>query len=352
MSVSKKKFGSTVSGQEATLYIIKDKSGMSVKVSDFGATVVSVTVPDRDGNEKDVVLGYDSVTDYEKDSSFLGACVGRCANRIKDGELLVNGKRFILNKNEGNNSLHSGPDTYNKRMWNMVALENNSVTFELISPNLDQGFPGELILKVKYSIAEGKRFVIEYTAESDADTVMNFTNHSYFNLKGHGQTTVLDQFVWVNANEYTPTDEELIPTGDIAAVAETPFDFTSRKQIGTDINAATTEGDIIYGYDLNYVLNKQDDGKDCGSLAANMYSSDTGILMNVYTDLPGLQLYTPVKMDITGKEGVRYEDYPAVCFETQYFPDAVHQPGFESPIVRSGEEYYSKTIYEFETVEV
>ena len=234
---------------------------MCVEVSDFGATVVSVIVPDRTGTERNVVLGYDSVTGYERDTGFLGACIGRCANRIKDGELFINGKRYILNKNDGNNSLHSGPDTYNKRMWRMTQVENNSVTFTLISMDLDQGFPGEMELKVRYSIADGRQFVIEYMAECDADTVMNFTNHSYFNLAGAGSGNVLDQFVWINAAEYTLTDRELIPTGDIVPAAGTAVDFTSRKQIGTSLGELRTAEGGSVGYDSNFVLNKPENAE-------------------------------------------------------------------------------------------
>ena len=344
MSVSKRAFGNIASGQEASLYTIKDKSGMSVKVTDYGATVVSVIVPDRNGIEKDVLLGFDSVEEYERDGNYLGAFIGRCADRIKDGEVLINGKRYMLDKNDGNNNRHSGPHTYNKRMWRMTEAENNSVTFELISPEGDQGFPGELILNVRYSIADGNRLVIESTGEADADTIMNFSNRCCFNLDGHGTGTVEDQFVWISADTYAKLDSERIPTGEIANVKGTVYDFTSRKRLAMDDYTAEIRGSE--GYSISYSLNCEP-----SEMTANMYSSKTGILMNVYTDLPCLKLYVPDSINVDGKDGRRYGRLPGACLATQYLPDAIHHPGFASPIVRSGDKFYTRTIYEFQTVE-
>ena len=342
MSVTRKEFGMTLAGQQTKLYSIGNRSGeMTVKVSDYGATVVSVLVPDRNGSLRDVVLGYDEPADYEAGGAFFGACVGRNANRIKDGEFLINGKRYMLTKNDGNNNLHSGPDTYNKRLWKVAETGQDSVTFELDSPDMDQGFPGDIDIRVTYTV-RGKRFEIHYEAVSDRDTIANFTNHSYFNLNGQDRSNVLNHLVWINASGYTETTADLIPTGAILPVAGTPYDFTSRKRLGTDI-----ESGAIRLYDDNYVLDTTGNG-----MAANAYSSESGILMNVYTDRPGLQIYTPPAGGGTGKGGAPYPAYGAICFETQYFPDAVHQPGFASPILRAGEKYSSTTVYEFETVTV
>ena len=332
----------TLAGQQTKLYSIGNRPGeLTVKVSDYGATVVAILVPDREGQMRDIVLGYDDAAAYEAGGAFFGACVGRCANRIKDGEFLINGKGYMLRKNDGNNNLHSGPDTYNKRLWKVSETEQDSVTFELDSPDMDQGFPGDLEIRVTYAV-RGNRFEIRYEAVPDRDTVVNFTNHSYFNLNGHDGAPVLNHLVWINADGYTETTPDLIPTGAILPVSGTPYDFTSRKRLGAEI-----ESGAVRLYDDNFALNLSGYG-----MAANAYSPESGILMNVYTDCPGVQIYTPPAGGIAGKAGAEYPAYGAVCFETQYFPDAVHQPGFASPIVRAGETYAKQTVYEFQTITV
>lgn len=344
MSVSKRSFSATSQGQEATLYTIKDKTGITLKVSDYGATVISVLVPDRDGVERDVLLGFDTLREYETDDHYIGACLGRCADRVKDGEIFVNGKRYLLEKNDGNNNRHSGPYTYNKRMWHMTEATSNSVTFELISPELDQGFPGELILQVRYSITDGNRFEIEFTGEADADTVMNFSNRLYFNLDGQGEGPVDKQYIWINAGTYAKLDKERIPTGELGDVKNTKYDFTARRILGSIENELIPEP--LEGYSINYAL----EGGE-SSVAANMYSQKTGILMNVYTDLPCLKLLVPESLDVDGKDGKHYGKLPGTGLFSQHMPDAVHHPGFTSPIVRCGEVFKCRTIYEFRTVE-
>ena len=344
MSVSKRSFGNISTGQEATLYTIKDKSGMMVKVTDYGASVVSVVVPDRDGELRDVVLGFDNVSGYEFDDNYLGGVIGRCADRVKDGEILINGKRYMLFKNDGNNNRHSGPHTYNKRMWRLADASNNSVSFELISQANDQGFPGELEIEVKYTLSEGNRFIIEYKGISDADTIMNLSNRILYNLNGAGEGSVERQFVWICAERYARLDEERIPTGDLDEVFGTLYDFTTRRMIGM------TQGDlprtIKDGYSVSYALPGTESTVD-----ANMYSTDSGILMNVYTDLPCLKLYVPEELNIEGKNNALYGALPGACLAAQYLPDAIHHPGFDSPIIRSGEEVCTRTVYEFQTVE-
>ena len=347
MSVSVNEFGCTQAGQPVKIYRISDRErGLRVGISDFGATVVSIEMPDRDGIYRDVVLGYDDAEGYERGGGYYGALVGRCCNRIKDAEFLVGGKRYILAKNDGVNNLHSGPDTYNKRIWRCTNVEENAVSMELVSPDMDQGFPGEVEITVKYSV-KGSRFLISYEATPDRDTIISLTNHSYFNLNGHDGASILNHLVRINADKITETTEDLIPTGVLLPVQGTPYDFTSRKRMGEDI---VPGGDLPYdkvrGYDDNYVLNGE------GGMAASAYSPDTGILMNVYTDLPGVQVYTPTQPGSIGKGGTAYGAYGAVCFETQLFPDAVHQPSFKSPIVRAGETWKSTTVYEFDVVKV
>ena len=347
MSESVQPFGAASTGQPAKLYWISDReNGLKVGISDFGATVVSILTPDRNGVMKDVVLGYDDAEGYERGSAYYGAFVGRCCNRIKDAEFLIGGKRFIMAKNEGANNLHSGPDTYNKRMWKTLEVNKDSITLELLSPDMDQGFPGEAEIKVTYRV-NGSRFYINYEAVSDKDTVISLTNHSYFNLNGHDGASVLNHLVRINADSITETRSDLIPTGVLLPVAGTPYDFNVRKRLGEDIEPS---GELLPGkvrlYDVNFALTGE------GGMAASAYSTDTGILMNVYTDLPGVQVYTPPTPGSVGKGGTIYGAYGAVCFETQLFPDAIHQPGFASPIVRAGDVWKSQTIYEFDAVTV
>ena len=347
MSVEIREFGTTKAGQPACLYSIRDReNGLCVGISNFGATVVSVVTPDRDGVMRDVVLGYDSAEEYERGMAFYGALVGRCANRIKDAEFLIGGKRYILAKNNGNNNLHSGPDTYNKRIWRTLEVGERSVKLELLSPDMDQGFPGELEICVTYSV-KGNRLIIEYEAVSDRDTIVNLTNHSYFNLNGHDGASIMNHLVRINADSITEMRPDLIPTGKILPVQGTPYDFTVRKRLGENIEpSGELYLDQVRGYDDNFVLNRD------GGMAASAYSTDTGILMNVYTDMPGMQMYTPDQPGSIGKKNTIYGAYGAVCFETQYFPDAIHQPGFESPILRAGDVWKSRTVYEFDVVKV
>ena len=347
MSVEVKEFGMTSAGQPAGLYLISDReNGLCVGVSDFGATVVSIKTPDRDGVVRDVVLGYDDTEGYERGACYYGALVGRNANRIKDAEFLIGGRRYILAKNDGNNNLHSGPDLYSKRIWRTVETGERSVKMELLSPDMDQGFPGEAEISVTYTV-KGSRLIIDYEAVSDRDTIVNLTNHSYFNLNGHDGASVMNHLVRINADYITEMRPDLIPTGALRPVQGTPYDFTARKRLGEAIEPSEEllPGKIRF-YDDNFVLNRD------GGMAASAYSTDTGILMNVYTDMPGMQVYTPPQPGSIGKNSTPYGAYGAVCFETQYFPDAIHQPGFDSPILRAGEVWKSRTTYEFDVVTV
>ena len=346
MSVTKTSFGTTKAGQKTSLYTIASDK-LSLDVTDYGATVVALRVPDKEGRIRDVILGYDNAGGYESGTDYLGTTVGRNANRIKDAEILIGGKRFLLGKNDGNNNLHSGPDTWHTRLYTVSAVTENSVTFSLISPDLDQGFPGELDFSVTFTL-NGNRLEIHYEAEADKDTVINVTNHSYFNLNGEGSGSVLDHHVWINADAYTESDAALIPTGRIIPVEGTPYDFRERHPLGQYIYAPGKDPEkTVINYDTNFALNASESG-----LAANAYSSESGILMNVYTDLPGVQVFVPAVFDKIGKNGVNYREFESVCFETQMFPDAIHQPGFASPIVRAGDKFESTTVYAFETITV
>lgn len=349
MGFKKDFFGYTGNGSETALYTLENKNGMKISTSDFGAALVSVMVPDKNGKLQDVVLGYDDAAGYEKGDLFLGATVGRNANRIGGAEITVSGKKYVLEKNDGKNNLHSGRNFYNIRIWKTEKITDASVTFMLESPAEDQGFPGNAKIRVTYELNDLNEIRISYEAFADEDTIFNLTNHSYFNLEGTAGAaevpTVLDQEVLIFADKFTPTDAQSIPTGEIRDVEGTPMDFRRAKKLGAEIDSDYDQLIMAKGYDHNWVINGEGFRE-----AARMYSRKTGILMRVYTDLPGMQLYTANYVDnAEGKEGAVYPKRSAACFETQYFPDAVHHEKFKSPIVKKGEKYKTETVFRFET---
>lgn len=338
-------FGNTTKGEAAKLYSMKNSNGMEVAVSNYGATLVRILVPDKNGNMQDVVLGYDNVEAYEKRDVYFGATVGRVANRIGGASFDLNGRTYELVANNNGNSLHGGKDFYNQRMWNVTEESENRVTFCLHSPDGDQGYPGNVDIYVSYELTADNEVKIHYHAVPDADTLMNLTNHSYFNLSGHASGSVLDQEVMIAADAFTKADAESIPTGEIVPVEGTPMDFREYKAIGKEIEEDYEPLILGEGYDHNWVLN----GKGMRKVAG-MRSEKTGIVMDVFTDLPGMQLYTAnFVIDEPGKDGAVYDKRHAACFETQYFPDAVHKENFEGPVVKAGEAYDTTTVYKFHT---
>lgn len=344
MGMTTKSFGMTAKGREATLYTFTNKSGMSMSVTDFGASLVSVFVPDKNGEMVDVVLGYDDVTGYENGTTFFGASVGRNANRIGNASFEINGKRYQLEKNDNGNNLHSGLNFYNKRMWDIQSKNYESITFTLHSMDGDQGYPGALDMEVKYTLTENNEVKIEYYSVPSEDTIINMTNHSYFNLNGHNSGSVLDQEVGIVSKYFTIADRELIPTGELVEVAGTPMDFNVKKTIGKEIGADYEPLVLAGGYDHNWAL--ENNGKF--DLVAEMSAKDTGITMEVYTDLPGMQFYTGNFIEREeGKDGAIYKKNHGACFETQFFPDAIHKENFKSPICLAGENYRTLTVYKF-----
>ena len=336
-------FGMTSKGEEARLFTIQNGKGMEIKVSDYGAALVQVRVPDKEGRLLDVVLGYDEVQGYEAGNAFFGATIGRVANRIGNGEFQLGGRTYELTRNDGQNTLHGGRDFYNKRIWKTGKTGEDHVEFLLDSPSGDQGFPGNVKISVTYTLTKDNEIKIQYRAVPDADTLINLTNHSYFNLSGHASGTVLAQEVMLYADAYARADSQSIPTGEIVPVSGTPMDFRQLKPIGAEIDEAYEALEFGKGYDHNWVLNKKGYRK-----AAFMRSKESGIAMEVYTDLPGLQFYTANFVDHEkGKEGAVYNMRQAACFETQYFPDAVHKDHFEGPEVKAGEVYETTTAYRF-----
>lgn len=339
-------FGSIQSGKKATLYILENKNHTVVKVTDFGATLVSVLFADKEGVMKDMVLGYDDAASYEKGTSCFGATIGRNGNRIKDARFTIDGKEWVIEANENGNSLHSGKNGFNHLMWEMKESGDNYVTFYHYSPQEEQGFPGNMHVTVTYTLDDEDTVHITYHAKADADTVMNFTNHSYFNLAGHDSGVMLDQKLQLFADAYTPDeDSHSIPTGEIAPVAGTPMDFTTMKPIGQDINADFEQLHFTGGYDHNYVLS---DKPGTMRQMAKAECDASGIAMDAYTECCGVQLYAGNFIGTqTGKGGVTYGDRHGFCLESQFYPNAVNEKNFPSPVVPANTEYHSETKYHF-----
>ena len=343
--MEKKSFETTKDGREVFTYRIENGNGMCAVLCDYGATIVDLFVKDRDGNLRDVSAGYDNVTDYEEGTCFFGATVGRNANRISDAKITIDGVEYELGANDNENNLHSGVNGTSAKVWEVKAYTDSAITFSYLSKDLEQGFPGDALMEVTYMLSEENSLSISYRSTTTKKTVMNMTNHCYFNLNGQGSGDVRSQVLQLNASHYTPVKSaKAIPTGEIAPVAGTPFDFTEAKPIGQDIDADDVQLGYGNGYDHNFVLN----GKDF-QLAAVVYAPESGITMRVLTDCPGIQLYTGNFIDgVKGKGGVTYVKHGAFCLETQYFPNAINEENFEMPLLDAGEVYISNTIYEFE----
>ena len=337
-------YGIDSKGKEATIYLLENKNGMKVEILDLGATVVKVEVPDKDGNFVDVVLGYEDVKGYEQGTVFFGAPVGRNANRIAKGQLTIQDVTYTLAQNNGGNNLHSGLDFYNLRYWNVEELSEGSLKCSLFSSNGDQGYPGNLNIDVIYTLKEDNTLEIQYHGLSDADTIFNMTNHSYFNLDGHASGNVLEQKIWLDADFYTRANAESIPTGELLPVENTPMDFRNGKLLGEEIDAEYEATQLGAGYDHNWVLKTDNTYQLIGGLSSEV----SGIKMEVYTDLPGVQIYTGNFIDNEiGKNGVVYERRAGVCFETQYFPNAINEPTFEQPIIKAEKKYETMTAFKF-----
>lgn len=336
----KKSFGILPSGQQASLYTISCGK-ITATVTDYGAHLVSLLVPDKNGTVADVVLGYDDANGYRTGGCFFGATVGRSANRIAGASFELNGKTYGLTVNNNRNNLHSGLEFYHLRLWDVVSQNETSVRFRLQSPDGDQGFPGNATIDVTYSLdAEGGLHIV-YDATCDQDTIFNLTNHSYFNLAGHDQLQqCMDQKLTIACDYITADDEESIPTGEMRSVAGTPFDFRTPKAIGRDINEDYDQLNMQGGYDHNHVI--------LSNPCAVLESPDGGRTMEVWTDCPGVQFYAGnYIVDEAGKGGIHYTKRTGICLETQYYPDAIHKPHWPQPITRAGEAYHSETVYKF-----
>lgn len=346
--MKKTEFGRTNDGVEYSLYSFTNKNNMTMVVTDLGATLVSLLVPDRDGAPKDVVLGYAAPQDYIDNTCYFGAVIGRSGNRIANGQFAINGKTYQLAINDNDNNLHSGPDGFDNRKWQVQSVdeEKNSICFCLESPDGDQGFPGNCKFFMTYTLGDDNAVTFRYDVDTDADTVVNPTNHTYFNLSGHDSGTVLDQTLMLNAAHYTAIhDYQAIPNGELTPVAGTPMDFTAAKPIGRDIEADYDQMKYVGGYDHNFVLSREP-----GEMKkmAEAHSDRTGITMEAFTTCCGVQFYAGNAINPQkGKDGASYDKRHGFCLESQFYPNSVNQEGFASPILKAGEHYASTTIYRF-----
>lgn len=335
----KKSFGHLPSGAEVFLYTISC-GGITATVSDLGATLVHVLVPDVDGIVADVALGYDDPAGYLNGTCFLGAVVGRSANRIKGSEFTIGGRTYAMTPNENGNNLHSGPDFYHTRVWEVAEESDTAVKFHLSSPDGDQGFPGNASIDVTYMLDAAGGLHIVYDAVCDKDTIFNLTNHSYFNLAGHDHTgAAMDQLLMLPARVFSVADDESVPTGEMRSVEGTPMDFRSPKPIGQDIGADYEPLKLQGGYDHNFEV-------FCNPCAV-LSDPVSGRTMAVYTDLPGIQFYAGNFLNETGKGGTVYGKRTGIALETQYYPDSIHHPEWAQPVTKAGETYHTETVYRF-----
>ena len=352
LSVTETPFGTMPDGQKVGVFHLRNASGMEVDVITYGGAVQSIKVPDKNGHIADVALGFDNLNDYLHTDTYFGALIGRYGNRIAKGEFALDGKTYHLPINNGPNTLHGGPKGFNTKVWAASPIETpNAVGVELTlwSPDGDMGFPGDLAVTARYTLDNNNDLRIHYSAVADKPTVVNLTNHTYFNLAGAGNGTVLDQVAMINANKVTPIDSTLIPTGKMMDLAGTDLGFTTPTPIGAHIRADNQQ--LKYaepkqgGYDFNYVLNNPG---DLNALAAAVTDPKSGRTIEMYTNEPGVQFYTSNFLnDVHGKDGKVYQHWGAFTLEAQHFPNSPNQPNFPSTELRPGEKYSQTTIYKF-----
>ncbi len=341
-------YGRTKDGRAIEEYTLRNAAGMEVKIITFGGILTSIRVPDRLGRFANVALGFDSLAEYEGEHPYFGAITGRYANRIGGGKFELDGSEYRLFRNDGGNSLHGGGIGFDKRVWAATAT-GGALELSYRSPDGEEGYPGNLDARVRYSLDASNGLRIEYAATTDAPTVLNLTNHSYFNLMGEGEGAIYDHILTLNADAFTPTDAEQIPTGEIASVAGTPFDFRAAKTIGSGQRSAHPQILAAKGYDHNFVLNRAGLAADEPGLAARVYEPVSGRVMEVWTTEPGIQFYAGNFLDATlvGASGRLYRQSDGFALETQHFPDSPNKPHFPSTVLRPGERFESTTIYRF-----
>lgn len=341
------KFQTVVNNAQTNLYTLKNKAGMEVCITNFGGRIVSVMVPDKNGEMQDVVLGFDSIADYINVPSDFGASIGRYANRINRGKIVLDGDTIQLPQNNFGHCLHGGPKGWQYQVYEANPIDETTLELTRFSPDGDNNFPGNVTAKVLFKLTEDNAIDIKYSATTDKKTVINMTNHSYFNLSGNPSKAATDHILYVNADNYTPVDSTFMTTGEIVTVKDTPMDFTTPKAVGQDI----ADFDFVQlkngnGYDHNWVLNT---GGDIKQLAAKLTSPESGISVEVYTNEPGIQVYSGNFLDgsVKGKKGIVYNQRASVCLETQHYPDSPNKPQWPSVILEPGQTYNSECIFKF-----
>lgn len=340
-------FEATVNGAQTHLYTLKNKAGMEVCVTNFGGRIVSIMVPDKNGEMQDVVLGFDSIADYVNIPSDFGASIGRYANRINQGKICLDGDTIQLPQNNFGHCLHGGPKGWQYQVYDAKAIDDTTLQLTRISPDGDEKFPGNVTAVVTYKLTEDNTIDIAYSATTDKKTVINMTNHSYFNLSGNPAQAATDHILYVNADNYTPVDSTFMTTGEILPVKDTPMDFTTPHAIADGVtNFDFEQVKFGNGYDHNWCLNT---AGDLTKLASKLTSPVSGITLEVYTDEPGIQVYTGNFLDgtVSGKKGIIYNQRASVCLETQHYPDSPNKPEWPSVVLEPGQTYQSHCIFKF-----
>ncbi len=348
--ITKSVFGKMPDGRKMNLYTLRNRNGIQVEITNYGGKIVSLWVPDRNGNLADVVLGFNNLAPYLGNEPHFGTLIGRFGNRIAGGRFTLEGVEIQLPLNRPPNTLHGGMEGFDRKVWTARGIPGNPPGIELtyVSPDGEEKFPGNLAAKAVYTLTDSNELRLDYTASTDKTTIVNLTNHSYFNLAGHGNGDILGHLMMINADQFTPTDSAQIPTGEIRSVASTPFDFREPTAIGARIDQDDPQLKSGRGYDHNFVLNH--DGHDL-ALAARAVDPTSGRAMEVLTTQPGVQFYTGNFLDgsLRGKEGKTYPRRSAFCLETQHFPDAPNHPNFPSTVLKPGETYQETAIFRFST---
>lgn len=345
--ITKKHWSTLTTGEEIDLYKLRNSPGTEVSITNYGGRIVTLCTPDRDGVFDDIVLGFDSLDGYLQKNPYFGALVGRYANRIANAQFSLNGHTFKLPQNDGTNSLHGGLRGFDKVVWKATQSSRDcSLQLTYLSKDGEEGYPGNLNVTVTYTLSDSDELRIEYEAITDKDTVINLTNHSYFDLRGQAANAVLEHEVAINADKFTPVGANLIPTGELKKVEGTPFDFTKPSIIGARIDEDDQQLKYGLGYDHNFVLNRKGSGLN---LAALVKDPKSGRVLEVSTTQPGIQFYTGNHLDgsVRGKAGVSYGFRAGFCLETQYFPDSPNQPKFPSTLLKAGQKYQGATVFKF-----
>lgn len=345
-----KNFEKVIDGKQVSLFTLKNSLGTITQITNYGGKVVSLWVADRLGNFEDIVLGHSNIDDYvDSKEKYFGALIGRYGNRIANGKFSLDGNDYTLARNNGENHLHGGNKGYNSVVWDAKQLDSQTLELKYVSKDMEEGYPGNLTIRIIYRLTEANELKIEYWATTDAPTVVNLTHHSFFNLKGAGNGTINNHLLQINAPYYTPVDNSLIPLGEIATVENTPFDFQKLTKIGSRVDDNNIQLQYGLGYDHNFVLNQNINGFN---FAARVLEPTSGRVMEVYTNEPGLQFYGGnfLNGSVIGKEKKQYKHRTAFCLETQHFPDSPNNPNFPSTRLNVKEKYYSVCIYKFSTI--